>query len=178
MSWIIVDVESNGPCPGLFSMISFGAVLLDEALETTFYGQVLPLHDEFKAGIYLNMGMRPTDHYRKPHRDAERVMSEFADWLREVCKSRPIFVSDNPAFDAPWINYYFHLCGMENPFGHSARRIGDLYCGWVNDIRKNSNWKRKLRRTPHTHHPVDDAMGNAEALLRMRDKGLNIPVGN
>ena len=32
-----------------------------------------------------------------------------------------------------------------------------------------------LRRTPHTHHPVDDAMGNAEALLAMKETlGLKI----
>jgi hypothetical protein len=36
-----------------------------------------------------------------------------------------------------------------------------------------SGWK-KLRTTKHTHHPVDDAMGNAEALLKMRDMGLRI----
>jgi hypothetical protein len=37
-----------------------------------------------------------------------------------------------------------------------------------------ANFKR-LRKTKHTHHPVDDAKGNSEALLHMRDvMGLNI----
>lgn len=32
-----------------------------------------------------------------------------------------------------------------------------------------------LRKTRHTHHPVDDARGNAEALLAMLDElGLSI----
>jgi hypothetical protein len=35
-------------------------------------------------------------------------------------------------------------------------------------------WKH-LRRTTHTHHPVDDAKGNAEALLAMKEMGLKIP---
>ena len=38
----------------------------------------------------------------------------------------------------------------------------------------SQNFKH-LRRTKHTHHPVDDAKGNAEALLTMRDEmGLKI----
>jgi hypothetical protein len=34
---------------------------------------------------------------------------------------------------------------------------------------------KHLRRTRHTHHPVDDARGNAEALLHMKEAlGLKI----
>ena len=53
-----------------------------------------------------------------------------------------------------------------NPFGHSGRRIGDFYAGLVGDFQKTQNWKR-LRRTKHDHHPVHDALGNAEALVRL-----------
>lgn len=176
MSWIVVDVESNGPCPGLYSMISFGAVLLDEKLETTFYGQTLPVHVAYDENAYKVVGLTWEEHCKEPHEDPELVMHEFLVWLNQHCETRPIMVSDNPAFDFQWINYYFHYYLSENPFGHSARRIGDLYCGMKMDIRKNSEWKRKLRITKHTHNPVDDARGNAEALLAMREMGLNIKV--
>ena len=33
---------------------------------------------------------------------------------------------------------------------------------------------KTLRKTKHTHHPVDDARGNAEALLAMQEMGLRI----
>jgi len=34
-----------------------------------------------------------------------------------------------------------------------------------------------LRKTKHTHHPVEDAIGNTEALLYMRDfMGLGIKL--
>lgn len=34
---------------------------------------------------------------------------------------------------------------------------------------------KHLRKTRHTHNPVDDAMGNAEALLHMKEAmGLEI----
>ena len=29
---------------------------------------------------------------------------------------------------------------------------------------------KHLRKTKHTHNPVDDAMGNVEALIQMADK--------
>ncbi len=36
-----------------------------------------------------------------------------------------------------------------------------------------TNFKH-LRKTKHTHNPVDDAIGNAEALLEMKQMGLKI----
>ena len=53
-----------------------------------------------------------------------------------------------------------------NPFGYSARRIGDFYAGLIGDFKDASSWKR-LRITKHDHHPVHDAMGNLEAFERL-----------
>jgi hypothetical protein len=36
-----------------------------------------------------------------------------------------------------------------------------------------SSWKH-LRKTIHDHNPVNDAIGNAEALLEMKKMGLKI----
>ena len=98
-------------------------------------------------------------------------MTAFAGWLKANSVGKPILISDNNGYDASWINYYFHVYYGTNPFGWSSRRIGDLYCGMVKDT--YAAWKH-LRKTSHTHHPVDDAMGNAEALLKMKELGLKI----
>ena len=79
-----------------------------------------------------------------------------------------VFASDNPAYDFQWINCYLWRYFGENPFGHSGRRIADFYAGLVGDFRNTQRWKR-LCRTKHDHHPVPDALGNAEALMRMLD---------
>lgn len=89
---------------------------------------------------------------------------QFHVWVMR--RTPAIFVSDNPAYDFQWINFYFWRHIGTNPFGHSARRIGDFYAGCVGDWKAASKWKR-LRRTPHDHHPVHDALGNAEALIRI-----------
>jgi hypothetical protein len=44
-----------------------------------------------------------------------------------------------------------------------------LYKGLKRDLR--SNFKH-LRKTAHTHNPVDDARGNAEAMLTMMEQWL------
>ena len=54
-----------------------------------------------------------------------------------------------------------------NPFGFSSTNLGSLYKGVVRDTFKNF---KHLRKTRHTHHPVDDAKGNAEALIAIRDQ--------
>lgn len=177
MTWIVVDVEADGPCPGLYSMISFGAVALTERLDHSFYGQTLPISETYNGDALKVVGITRREHEQDPHMDPAEVMTAFDKWLRIISVERPVFISDNPAFDWQWINYYFHRFLGSNPFGFSARRIGDLYCGMMRDSRRNNDWKKRYRKTKHTHHPVDDARGNAEALLAMRDMGLRIPIG-
>jgi hypothetical protein len=91
----------------------------------------------------------------------------FDRWLTLIIPSgRPIFVSDNPAFDWFWMNEFLWAHLGNNPFGHSARRISDFYAGLTGDFRNTQKWKR-LRITPHDHNPVHDAQGNKEAFIRM-----------
>jgi hypothetical protein len=97
---------------------------------------------------------------------SEDTFRQFREWLTP--RMPVVFVSDNPAYDFQWINFYFWRYFGENPFGHSGRRIADFYAGLVGDLRSTQKWKR-LRRTKHDHHPVHDALGNAEALIRLLD---------
>ena len=89
----------------------------------------------------------------------------FDFWLAGL-GDHPVFISDNPAYDWQWINFYFWKYLNRNPFGHSARRIGDFYAGLTGNFHNANKWKR-LRVTKHDHNPVNDAMGNAEAFARM-----------
>lgn len=165
--WIVVDVEADGPAPGLYSMVCFGAVLIGEDLDNTFYGRCAPITDTYDPESLAISGFSREQHEGfKPPRD---TMLQFANWLKRIAPYGAVFVSDNPAFDFAFINYYFHRFTGENPFGFSARRIGDLYCGMKGDIR--ASWKH-LRETVHDHNPVNDAKGNAEALMKMFAKGL------
>ena len=93
------------------------------------------------------------------------VFNDFKLWLAQF--ERPVFISDNVAYDWQWINFYFWKYFQCNPFGHSGRRISDYYAGLCGNFYKTQGWKR-LRITKHTHNPVDDAMGNLEAFVRLQ----------
>lgn len=170
MSFIVVDVEADGPCPGEYSMVSLGAVLVEPTLSHTFYGEVAPVSKKWIPEALAISGKSRTDHER--FGEPVNVMSDFADWIQKVSTGRPVFVSDNLAFDWMWICYYFHKYYGRNPFGYSGRRIGDMYCGLVKNA--YAKWKF-LRKTKHSHDPVDDAKGNAEVMLYMNEElGFNL----
>ena len=171
MSYVIVDVESDGPIPAEFSMVCFGAVIFDDPLDKTFYGRTRPISERFTPEALAVSGFSREQHLT--FEEPKLVMESFAAWLEKNTKDRPVFVSDNVAFDWQFINYYFHRFLGRNPFGFSGRRIGDLYAGLVRDASKATEWK-KYRVTSHTHHPVDDARGNAEALKKFKELGLKI----
>lgn len=171
MSFVIVDVESDGPIPAEFSMVCFGAVLFDDALDESFYGKTRPIANRWVPEALAVSGFSREQHLQFD--DPKTVMEAFAAWLEQHSKGRPVFVSDNVAFDWQFINYYFHRFLGRNPFGFSGRRIGDLYAGLVKDAHKATEWKQ-FRVTRHTHNPVEDARGNAEALLKFKELGLKI----
>ena len=172
MTWFIVDVESDGPIPSDYSMVSFGAIRLDADLQTTFLGKTRPISDRFNPEALAISGIAREEHLT--YDDPKKVMLEFETWILKHSQGRPVFVSDNPAFDWQWMNYYMHHFLGRNCFGFSARRIGDLYAGFKRRASAATEWKR-LRKTKHTHNPVDDAKGNAEALLAMKEMGLHLP---
>jgi hypothetical protein len=157
-NYIFVDVEARGTSPVNGTMTEFGAV--HERTRQTFHGvlyQSTPDPDCPAVPIIGNRVATP-----------ETVAREFTAWLREVCgKERPIFVSDNPAWDFMWIAGLFDMAGMPNPFGHSGRRLSDFWAGLNNDWGNTQKWKR-FRITPHDHHPVNDSMGNVEAFQELK----------
>lgn len=167
MSWFVVDVEADGPIPGKYSMVCFGAVKVTPSLDETFYGRTKPVTSEYVERALSVSGFTRAQHEAFP--DPKGVMEEFVAWVKASSVGHPIFVSDNIAFDWQWINWYLHTFIGKNIFGYSGRRIGDIYAGLQHNI--YASWKH-LRKTKHTHHPVDDAKGNAEAILEFVKLGL------
>jgi hypothetical protein len=173
MTYIMVDVEADGPIPGDYSLVSLGAVVVESALDRTFYGQFRPISE-----WWIPEALAVSGHTREEtlaFDDPAEVMRRFAAWIANVSRDRPLLISDNNGFDWQFVNWYFHHFLGENPFGHSSTNLGSLYKGLVKDTFASF---KHLRRTRHTHHPVDDAKGNAEALLAMKDQlGLKIKLG-
>lgn len=171
MSYYICDVESDGPIPFKYSMVCFGIVKIKEGLEDTFYGTTKPVSDLWIPDSLSISGFSREEHLKFD--DPKETMQKSFDWIMKTSVGKPIFMSDNLAYDWLFYNWYSHWFLDKNPFGYSGRRIGDLYCGMKMDA--YSQWKF-LRDTVHSHIPTDDAKGNAEVVLKMQKMGLKIKL--
>lgn len=152
-NYIFVDVEALGTSPVNGTMTEFGAV--HGTSKKMFHGVLFEGTPNPENPAVPVIGKRLKS-------DME-VATEFLVWLSEVCgNDRPVFVSDNPAYDWMWIAGMFDRAEIDNPFGHSGRRISDFWAGLNQNFGETQSWKT-FRQTPHDHNPVNDAMGNVEA---------------
>ena len=102
MPYIMVDIESDGPIPGDYSMVCFGAVIVEPELERTFYGKLKPISDQFIPEALAVSGF--SREQCMEFDDPKTVMTNFADWLKSNGNGRMMFVSDNNGFDWQFIN--------------------------------------------------------------------------
>lgn len=166
----MTDVEADGPCPGLYSMVSFAAIVVEPALDREFFSEIAPISEQWvpKALAVSGYTREQTCAFTQP----PEVMIAFSEWLLSIQgnkNERLMFVSDNNGFDWQFINYYLWAYTDGNPFGHTSMNVPCLYKGMVKDCFQTF---KHLRVTRHTHDPRDDVRGNAEALLKMQAMGL------
>jgi DNA polymerase III alpha subunit (gram-positive type) len=127
--FVSVDVETAGPIPGEFSLLSIGACAIFEPAKT-FVCKLKPINQNFDpkalevSGLLLDelavSGLNPLD-----------AMQRFDAWLSSLvgADEAVVFVGFNAPFDWSFVNYYFHrFCGA-NPFGFTALDIKALYMG-------------------------------------------------
>lgn len=172
MRYVMVDIEADGPYPGAYSMISVGAVLVDDALDTTFYARLAPISDQWLPSALAISGFSREETLE--FEDPAAVMARFLAWAEAIERGPCAFIADNGGFDWGFANWYFHrFCGR-NPFGYNSDDLQSLYKGIVRDMSQDFE---HLRDTTHSHNALDDAKGNAEALLKMRNElGLKIDL--
>lgn len=127
--YISVDVETAGPNPNMYSMISIGACLVDD-LEKAFYVELKPLSEAFLESSLAVSGLS-METLAAEGVEPDAAMQQFADWVAEVVPtgSAPIFVGFNAVFDWMFVDDYFQRFLHRNPFGHSAVDIKSYYLG-------------------------------------------------
>lgn len=153
LPWIFIDCEARGISPVNGVLTEFGAVHYET--RETFHGRLFEATPDPDNPAISIVGERVAD-------DLEVALA-FSRWIEGVNGTgRATFVSDNPAYDWQWIAGMFDKAGLQNPFGHSARRIADYWAGVQLNWSDTQSWKR-FRQTIHDHNPVNDAMGNVEA---------------
>lgn len=169
--FISVDIESSGPVPGQFSMLSLGACVVGD-MNLTFYRELRPVtlhHDPealavtgFELGQLLISGAEPVS-----------VMGDFSEWVKSVCPQEvmPVFAGFNAAFDWSFVNWYFHYTGVTNPFGYAPLDIKSFFAarnpaGWRDARSSVAAHQYGLTRSKE-HHALDDAIFQASLLQAM-----------
>jgi ribonuclease T len=127
--YISVDVETAGPIPGEFALLSIGACLVDDP-STTFYVELQPDREKVSQEAMAIHGLS-IDALKKDGTPAMQAMQQFADWVKGLASEnqRVVFVALNAPFDWMFINDYFHRYLGFNPFGHSALDIKAYFMG-------------------------------------------------
>ena len=169
---ISVDVETAGPNPGQYSLVSIGACLVENE-DSGFYVELRPDKEEFVQAS-LGVGGFTMEYLTAEGVEARAAMEQFAAWVAEAVPEGhvPVFVGFNAPFDWMFVNDYFLRYLGSNPFGHSALDIKAYYMGLT-----GSSWARTSLRflsplyldgSKLSHNALGDARDQAHVFRGIR----------
>jgi DNA polymerase III epsilon subunit-like protein len=172
--FVSVDVETTGPIPGEYSLVSIGACLVDNPART-FACELKPLNLNADPNALKITGLS-LERLEKTGLPANKAMQQFDAWLGERTGQgcRPVFVGLNAPFDWSFVNYYFHRFLGRNPFGFTALDIKAYYmgatgCSWA-DTRSSRMAETLAPEREPDHQALSDAQYQAELFRLMRTK--------
>jgi DNA polymerase III epsilon subunit-like protein len=169
--YFVIDIESSGPSPDLYAMLSLGVATLGHPPQT-FYRELQPdsdLVDQHALSI-SNLSMKEL---AETGLDPKHVMQEFSDWIQHITPSRkhPVFAAFNAPFDWMFVNTYFHRYIGYNPFGHKALDIKALFMGFHKvpflDTSHYQICNHYDLQSSLTHHALEDAVQEAQILEKL-----------
>jgi ribonuclease T len=163
--FISVDIESAGPIPSQYALLSIGACTLTQP-QQTFYVELVPDKDlvDLRAMEVHGLDFQTL---KQVGLSAEEAMHKFADWLQEVVPigHSPLMLAFNAPFDWIFINDYFFRYLGYNPFGHSAVDIKAVYLGASGRSWQESSGAHLHKIYDHgkqlSHNALDDAIDQA-----------------
>jgi DNA polymerase III epsilon subunit-like protein len=176
-----VDVETAGPNPGQYALLSIGACLVEDA-NRTFYVELQPDRDEIEPEALAIHGLS-LDALRETGVPPAEAMRSFAGWVRGLAThgERMVFVALNAAFDWMFVNDYFHRYLGENPFGHSALDIKAYFMGQTGVSWSETSLKHIsahfLQEKHLLHNALSDAQDQAEIFRKILHQAHKIKPG-
>jgi len=165
-TYISVDVETSGPNPSSYDLLSIGACLADKP-EVGFYVELQPATGNAIPGA-LAISRLSIEQLAETGVPPAVAMQQFDTWVRGVVPEdhRAVFVALNAPFDWMFVNDYFHRYLRFNPFGHSALDIKAFYMGLAGVHWSQTSMQvlssRYLRGRRLTHNALQDARDQAE----------------
>jgi len=176
--YISADVETDGPIPGPYSMLSFGLAVVGSydghrldrrpPCGETFYRELRPISDRFQDEALAVNGL-DRDRLIERGMAPEQAMEEAAQWVRRHAGDhKAVLVAYPVAFDWSFLYWYFErFAASGSPFGFSScldiRTLYQASAGTVHAASGQSAMPASLLPTaPHTHNALDDAIEQGE----------------
>jgi len=175
--YISVDVETAGPIPADFALLSIGACVVNEP-SITFYIELQPDRDRISTEAMAIHGLT-LEGLKKNGTPVREAMQSFADWVKGITaeNQRPVFVALNAPFDWMFINDYFHRYLGVNPFGHSALDIKAYFMGQTGVDWGQTSMQHMsghfLEERHLTHNALADAQDQAQIFKMILDQSPN-----
>jgi hypothetical protein len=172
------DVETDGPIPGPYSMLSLALVPAGRFdgreferppnYERYYYAELKPIAEEYDPEALRVNGLDRQRLIREGKEPAE-VMTSAARWVRELAgPARPVLVAYPLSFDWAWLYWYFIRFSADgSPFNHSScfdiKTAYAVKAGIPIAEAGRTNLAPPLRSLRnHSHHALDDAIEQAE----------------
>jgi DNA polymerase III epsilon subunit-like protein len=175
--YISADIETDGPIPGTFSMLSMAFVAVASFDGESFsrldagvhrrYWELRPISESFETEA-LEVNGLDREALRNGGLDPAVVMQEAASWVEEVAgEGRAVLVAYPAVFDWSFVHWYFLTYLGASPFGRgTCIDIRSLYVGATGSTYAESAkdmLPQDLRpRSEHTHNALDDAVEQGE----------------
>lgn len=172
------DIETDGPIPGPYSILSFALVYAGSfdgeifsrptRYEQHFYTELKPISPDFQEEALAVNGL-DRNRLLVSGNSPELAMDAAYDWVKNLAGGgAPVLVAYPLSFDWTWLYWYFvRYSKRGSPFGHS--RCFDIKTALsVKTGRPIASSGRSrvpehlMPQSKHTHHALDDAIEQAE----------------
>lgn len=185
------DVETDGPIPGPYSVLSFALVFagtFDGGLferpaeyDVHFYRELRPISERFQDEALAVNGL-DRDRLIQDGDDPEKAMADAYEWVKGISGgNNPVLVAYPVSFDWTWLYWYFtQFSSKGSPFGYSqCFDIKTAYAVKNNSLMRDSGRSKLppmlLPVRPHTHHALEDAVEQAEIFANIFEWGGQCP---
>ena len=125
-TYFCIDIECNGPVPGLYDMVSLGAVAVHvkdgrPQMGDDFYMEIRPQAPRFDSRAAAIHGLDQNRLYKEglPRKEACRNLSA---WVarQTLPRTSSVFVGHNAPFDWSFVAWTYAAEELPNPFGYKA----------------------------------------------------------
>ena len=179
--YISTDIETDGPIPGIYSMISIGSVAMkkDGSIMDSFGANLSPMEGAREDEDTMKWWNQTED--RRAALASTRVnslnpaaaMRNYSDWVSSL-GGHPVFVGYPVGFDFMFVYWYLIRYTGHSPFSFSALDMKSYAMPILTNEYRHSSKKHMPRQwvgdeKELPHRAVEDARIQGEIFIRMRN---------